>query len=208
MPAILRFKKELISQIAFDLVAEGGLDNLSTSTVSQKLQSSVKPIYTHYSSMDNLKREVASRIVSRLNMYIYKDYGEEFILTNVAIGQALFAYQNKNLYLSLFAEENPLFTDILSDPIVKTFEYFKKDPALSNIPDDQIANMYMQMSNYMYGLNMAICNNWFDEKFFGLRAILGLIKQMVQVLYRGIIIEGITNTEVQFDPFIINFDKD
>jgi len=142
-----------------------------------------------------------------MKTYIFFDYGEEFKLLNVAIGQTLFAYDNKKLYLALFGEQNPLFSDILGDVVIETFNYFKDDQLLDEMSYEGLLNLYQQISNFMYGLNMAICNGWFEPEKFGLKEILSFVKQMGEVIYKGIVVEKIPCTNYHMDTDNFSFDS-
>ena len=69
MPPKNKFKRENIESIAFNHVRKHGWEALSTRYIAQKLGSSTRPIYTHFSSMDELKSAVMKRVLD-----LYHDY--------------------------------------------------------------------------------------------------------------------------------------
>jgi len=204
----VKFTREDVIRAAFDLVNEGGLRNLTALKVAQRLKSSVKPIYIHHKSMDNLKRDVFNRINLLMKKYTYHDYGEKLIFTNIAIGQLIFVWNYRNLYSALFSEHDPKFRDIVESSGVDSFQLIIRDPILKDEPRSKINGLYVHISHYVFGLCMTISNGWYDDGFYTLYHLVRGMSKACKVIYHGIFKTDIMGTVPSFVPDEIKFDLD
>ena len=93
-----KITKEMIVEAAFELVRDGGMEQVLVKNIAEKLGCSVQPIYSYCSNMEGLKRDVTLRIAEFFQKYV-----------NEHVDKAdLFASTGK-LYLKLSREETNLF---------------------------------------------------------------------------------------------------
>jgi AcrR family transcriptional regulator len=202
----VKFTREDVVLAAFDLVKEGGLKNLTALKVAQRLKSSVKPIYTHHQSMDNLKRDVFNRIIALMRKYIQHDYQVSLVINNIAIGQLIFVWNFRNLYLALFSEQDEKFQDIIDAFTTASFESILADPILAKEPKGKIFGMYVHMSHYEYGLCMAIANRWYDHGDFSLDDLIRAVNKAANMIYQGVFDLEIMGAVPAIDPFKVKYD--
>ena len=55
MPAKPKFSREEVIKTAFAIVREAGIEKVSARTIANRLKSSPQPIYSHFSSMEELQ---------------------------------------------------------------------------------------------------------------------------------------------------------
>ena len=88
------------------IVTEQGLDALSIRKTAEKLGSSQAPVYSCFSSKDELEQTLRLEIKSMLmSNYTSKHYTESYAL-NMAIGFVLFARDYSQLFRSLFLKRS------------------------------------------------------------------------------------------------------
>ncbi len=105
MPPKFKFTKEEIINTAFDLARTKGWHNLTTRTLGQALNSSAKPIYSFFKSMDTLEEEVVKKSVHLLYEHMSrKRTGDPWI--DHGIGYVLFAREESNLFRGCNNEKN------------------------------------------------------------------------------------------------------
>jgi len=184
----VRFPKEEIIRVGKELIEEKGLEGFTALNIAKKLNSSVKPIYSHFESMDNLKGEVFKNTIEQMKEYFYKDYGEDLVILNIAIGQVLFAWDHMNLYLALYLHKDEKHLKILQDFTHDELDRIMKDKALEGVPQAPIVGLYLQMSTFMHGFITLLGMDWFPENFFNRESIVGAVTQAGNCLYQGIII--------------------
>jgi len=187
----IKFPKDDIIQAGLDLIESGGLENFTALNIAKKLGSSVKPIYLHWESMDELKGEIFKKIVARMKEYLYKDYGEDLEILNIAIGQILFAWDHMKLYLALYLQKDEKYLNIINEFGQETIERIMKDKALDGVPQGPIMGLYLQMSTYMHGFIVSLGMNWFPEGFFDRQQIVRAVTQAGNCFYQGTIINKV-----------------
>ena len=123
MPPKAKFKKEEIIAAALSIVREQGFDALTARALGTKLDSSARPIFTVFQSMEEVQTEVIATAREQYNSHIkealsqskdihrFKCVGEQYIK---------FAISEPKLFQLLFMKEQehmPNFTNIL--PIIE-----------------------------------------------------------------------------------------
>lgn len=193
------FKREDVVKAGLELVEEGGFENLSSSKVAKKLNSSVKPIYSNWRSMGNLKRDVTKVILEKGSKYILRDYGEEMRITNLCIGQVLFARDHKNLYRSVLIEKHDDIFDLILAESNKLYQICLEDKAFSEIPVNYRNSFYGQVTFYIAGVTSTICNDWMTDDWITTEALFGLVTQTINALYQGLVVQGIRGNRPKID---------
>ncbi len=151
----LTFPKDKVIAAALEITREQGLGSVSARTVSKILKSSVAPIYSCFKSTDEMKKAVLKMAHNILIEYSTKDYTDKIFL-NIGVGFVRFARDEKNLFRALFLEENN-FNDISMD----FFEFIKYrmslDTDFSDMPEEEVGKLFMDMWTYVNGLASMIC---------------------------------------------------
>lgn len=58
MPAKAKVTKEMIIDVAFEIARESGAENINARTVAERLHCSTQPVMYHFSTIDELKRQL------------------------------------------------------------------------------------------------------------------------------------------------------
>lgn len=167
MPPQVRFSREDILKAAFDLAIEGGISTITAQAMAGKLNSSVQPLYSNFSSVQELKQVLAENVCRLFREYVTKSYFSQPYI-DIWVGELLFAKHFKNLYTSFLIERNS-FEDSFLELNREEFEIFRTDAKLQGLTHDQLHALYRHMQIYNYGLCVMICNDyWIDQTNIGI----------------------------------------
>ena len=98
MPPKVKFSKEKIATVAFEMVRKHGIDFLSARSLAAELGSSTAPIFTSFQSIEEVQRSVIDMAKELYNSYI-----------NQALSSELPFKESGMQYIRLAAEEPELF---------------------------------------------------------------------------------------------------
>ncbi len=102
MPPKVKFQKKEIVHAAFEIAREKGIDAVTAREVASKLGVSPRPIFTYYSSMDQLKHDVYLLAKQHYGEYIRKGLEERVPFLGVGKQYIRFAKEEPQLYRMLF----------------------------------------------------------------------------------------------------------
>lgn len=98
----IKFTKEEIIDAALSLVRKSGISSLTARELAAQLHVSPRPIFTHYSSMDELRHDVYEKAKEVYRVYI--EHGLNTQVPFLGVGQQYirFAKEEPELYRLLF----------------------------------------------------------------------------------------------------------
>ena len=102
MPPKVKFQKEEIVKAALDTVREKGADALTAREVAGRLGVSTRPIFTHYDTMEQLRRDVYERAMDEYREYIGRGLAGPIPFLGVGQQYIRFAQEQPELYKLLF----------------------------------------------------------------------------------------------------------
>ncbi len=105
MPPKVRFTKEKVIQAAFDVVREFGPQSFTVRMVSQKMGASSQPIFTHFTSMDDLMAAVMEEARKFYNVYAERGLASETPFKMFTMEYICFAVEEPNLFSLLFMQK-------------------------------------------------------------------------------------------------------
>lgn len=106
MPPKPKFTREEVIEAALDITAEKGIEALTSRELGAALNSSARPIFTVFRSMDELYAEVRTAAMKRFDEYAGKAVGLTPLFKQVGLQMVLFASQQPKLFRLLFMSEN------------------------------------------------------------------------------------------------------
>ncbi len=155
MPPKKKFTKEDILRAAFNIVKKHGLDKLTARYVAVKLKSSQVPVYSNFSSMTALRKEVLKMAKDLMFEYSTKPYTDRTFL-NIGTGIVLFARDNKNLFRALFLEK-AVMKEIVDDYLNSIKVEMKKDLRFKDMTGDERNGLLIKMWIFTHGLASLVC---------------------------------------------------
>ncbi|MDE7405364.1 MAG: TetR/AcrR family transcriptional regulator [Clostridiales bacterium] len=159
MPPKSKFSKEEIVSVALSEVEKNGFDALTARTLALALGSSPRPIFTVFSSMDEVCAAVVDSANALYNKYV--DAGLKDAVPFRGVGEAYlrFAHEHPKLFMLLFMREQPEQLDErgVLDAIDQNAEKILQSVIDSyGLERKQAERLYMHLWVYTHGIAAAI----------------------------------------------------
>jgi AcrR family transcriptional regulator len=163
MPPKQTITKEMICDTAFEIVRKNGISALSARNIAKALNCSTQPIYSCFKTMKSLEAEViryASAFV--MEKYLMNKTEQVSNFKSIGLGYISMARKEKHLFDLLYVSGKvpldferhifPIDTDLLLDVM-------KKDPYLSDLPEEDLLDLLCHMWIYTHGLTVLTSAN-------------------------------------------------
>lgn len=154
--------KDQLLEVAFELVKDEGIENLTARKLAAKAGCSTQPIFRIYKNMDEVAEEVFEKAMKYYNDY-YRNYKKVCGVPFVDLGIAFiaFAQNNKNMYKLLFLSEQR-FGHGLYEILNGEYQFVGHDiNKARNLGCSNPENLFMEIWIYMYGAaNMALIGEY------------------------------------------------
>lgn len=105
MPPKAKFSEEQIIETAFEIVKNYGMATLTARSLAEKLNSSPRPIFTVFSSMEEVQNEVIYKAKTLYKSYVDAGLSEEKAFRGVGKAYIRFAVEEEKLFKILFMQE-------------------------------------------------------------------------------------------------------
>ena len=181
MPPKVMFTRDDVIRAAFEVVKKNGFRDFTARRIAAELKSSTAPVYSSFSSMDELKNELLSRAEKLVLEYTMRPYTKSVFL-NMGTGLVLFAQENRELFRSLLMESND--SRVLLNEFLKTIlDELKKDELLSLLPEKDRKEVMNRMALFAYGHAALICVGIIDpiDKNTAIRTMYEMGKDVIEV---------------------------
>ena len=163
MPKKPIFTKEQVYKKAFEMFKSEGIEVISARNLAKSLGASPAPIYSFYSSIDNLKNELLNDAKNLFLEYV-KNERTDLIYLNIGMGICIFAREEKELFRAIFLKESlgkrneviREFRDLIKAEMMK-------DRRFDDLDEDFKADLYLDCWTYAHGLATLIATNYFES---------------------------------------------
>lgn len=107
MPPKSKYTREEVAAIAFNLIKEKGVSALTAREVAKRLGTTVSPIFTIFTNMEELKWAARELAMKEFESYVgdYQEYSPAF--KHVGMKMVSYAIHEPELYKLLFMQEHP-----------------------------------------------------------------------------------------------------
>ena len=159
MPPKPKFTKEEIVTAALELVSEKGIEALTARELGARLGSSARPIFTVFSSMEEVQEEVRAAALKRFESYAEKAMHYTPVFKQVGMQMILFAMEEPKLYQLVYMSENAGATDFegitqqLGDVAQLCVDVIQRDYGLSA---EDAKTLFEHVWIYTFGIG-ALC---------------------------------------------------
>lgn len=163
MPKKPIFTKKQVYMKAFELFKTDGIEGISARNLAKSLNSSPAPIYSFYSSIDDLKNELLENAKQLFLEYISQT-PTDLIFLNIGMGICIFAREEKELFQAIFLRESygkrneviRKFRDIIKDEM-------SKDSRFDGLDEDFKTKLYLDAWTFAHGFATLIATNYYEE---------------------------------------------
>lgn len=102
MPPKSKYTKEQVINLALNIVSTKGIDYLTAKELSHALKMSTSPIFTLFTSMQDLVNDVKEEAMKRFEKYVNVVSNDKPLFKNIGMQTLLFAKKEPHLYQFLF----------------------------------------------------------------------------------------------------------
>lgn len=160
MPKKVIFSKEIVFNKAFEMFEKQGLDVITARNLGKELKASPAPIYSNYSSIDELKEELITVAKNRFMEYIKRPFTDLKYL-NIGMGICVFARENKELFRSIFLREQS-FTDIIRRFRDSVKTEIEKDERFTGLPVEFKDELLLDCWIFAHGYSTLIATGFVE----------------------------------------------
>ena len=158
MPPKMVFNRSRIIDSSLRIVKEKGMKQLSAREVAKELVSSTRPVYEHFVSMDELKKEVLQEMVDLLYDYVTRQYTKNAFL-NTGVGYALYARDHREFFKAIFLEGNDASV-IIDEMLKKLDEEIVKVPELRKLSHAERKDLLKKGWIYTHGFAVMVFSGY------------------------------------------------
>lgn len=126
MPPLIKFTKEDIIDISYEIVKKEGFESINARRIANELNSSVQPIFHNFSNMEELKKAVYEKIYNTYMNYMKVDEKDVRAYKKMGLSYIKFARDYPEFFKIIFMQkttlsaENFVMADNVGDNIIKT----------------------------------------------------------------------------------------
>lgn len=168
MPPKTKITKDMILDAAFHIARTEGADKITARSISQQLQCSTQPVLYHFSSIEEIKKEVykmADEYHSSYLMNMSDDYEDPML--SIGINYIRFAIEERNLFRFLFQSNEFSGSSLLdltdSEDFVPVFSILQEEEKITLA---QAKEIFRTLFVFIHGYASLYANNTmvYDEK--------------------------------------------
>ena len=161
MPPKKNYSKKDILNAGMEIVREAGFSFISARNIAKKISSSQIPIYSNYSSIDEVKIEVRNSFRDLMYKFMENDYTENKVL-NAAIGVCIFAREEKDAFEELFFTDENIKENI-KEFVGEVYKKFEKEDRFKRVTPEALNELLIDMWIYTHGLAVIINRNLIEN---------------------------------------------
>ena len=179
MPPKIRIAKQDIINTSLSIIRESGVNALNARSLATYMGCSTQPIFSNYSSMDELKQDVIQTAYTIYQNYVNKEIQTEHYPQYKATGMAYirFAEEERELFKLLFMRDRSEEITTQWDPITEqVFTVIQKSIGLSY---EEAQKFHLKMWIYVHGIATMLATSYLSLDF-------DTISSLITNMYEGL----------------------
>ncbi|MEJ2041372.1 MAG: TetR family transcriptional regulator [Desulfosarcinaceae bacterium] len=162
MPPKQRFSPQDVIEAAFQVVRRQGWEKFSARTIANELNSSTRPIYEYFNSMENIEAEVVKKALAYFVEFLSHDRtGDKWL--DQALGYVLFAAEEKHLFRCINDEKHtPFQKQFAKKHWAALGEELSMDERFKDMPGKNMHAVRVARWIFIHGLSCLISNGWLN----------------------------------------------
>ena len=180
MPPKIKVTKENIIETAFEIVRENGASSLNARNLASKLKCSTQPIFSNFSSMEEVKTAVIEKALNLYNEFTKQELEKKIYPPYKASGMAYirFAKEEKELFKFLYMRDRT--NEKISNDSNEIKDILEIIMASLNLSREKAEFFHLEMWSFVHGIASMLATNY-------LSLDMELISNMVTDIYQGLI---------------------
>lgn len=159
MPRPVRIKKEDVLNVAYDIVREKGIQFVNARAIAEKLNSSVQPIFSQFTNMDELKKELTEKILETYREYIKSNTDCKNAYGQMGKNYIRFAKEEPKLFNMLFMNQTDLTPDNFACHDSSFAEISKSAKESTKLSDEEVKQFHLKMWIFVHGIATLVAND-------------------------------------------------
>ena len=154
MPPQAKFTREEIIQAAFEITRSEGLDKVTARELGKRLQSSARPIFTVFESMDEVRAESVKCAKKLYGQYVAEGLRQELAFRGVGMAYIRFAIEEGKLFQLLFmsSELEKIGVENILPQIDASYEEILQSVQKYGLSREEADMIYQHMWTYTHGI--------------------------------------------------------
>lgn len=184
MPPKIKITKETLLQCAFRIAEEEGIAAVTSRSVANRAGCSVQPVFSHFPTMEALRKETFDYACERFMEEVLAREGEPDFLPSVTRWTVDLARNRPNLYRLLYLSGG-LYGKSMAEVMIRyesNGKMIQKMTALYGLDPEQCADILLRSCLFLVGICTMICENRLP---FSDEAVAELMKRTVAEMVRG-----------------------
>jgi len=154
------FLKEEILKSSFEFAKKNGLECMTARRISKHMNASTIIIYSNFSDLETLKKEMVTKSFELLKQYVQEPYTERELF-NLGIGFVFFAREYPNLFNDLFVYKTR-YKELFEELHVEFVKRFKKDKTFETLTEKKLKEVGEILRIIHFGLASLISVGQFE----------------------------------------------
>jgi AcrR family transcriptional regulator len=163
MPPKQRFSPQDVIEAAYSVVRRQGWERFSARTIADELNSSTRPIYDYFYSMENIEAEVVKKALAYFVEYLSRERtGDKWL--DQALGYVLFANEEKHLFRCINDEKHtPFQKQFAKRHWVELGKKLSSDERFKDMSDETKHKIRVTRWMLVHGLACLVSSGWFNS---------------------------------------------
>ena len=160
----VKFTKEQIIDVAFEIAKVEGIDAITIRRIAKNMGSSVAPIYVNFKDIEELKKDVVKKVYGISNeLLMEQNSGNPF--QDIGLASLKFAKEYSALFRDLVMKKNDYMEDYDDEVGSALIAEMKKDEELADFSDEELMNILFKMRVFQMGLSVMVANGLLPDEF-------------------------------------------
>jgi AcrR family transcriptional regulator len=160
----VKFTREQIIDAAFEIAKAEGIDSITMRKISEKMGSSVAPIYVNFKNVDELNEALLERIISiGRKLIMEENTGNPF--RDIGVASLRFAIEYSEIFKDLVVKSGKYMQGYDEKMVPILIEEMKKDPELNMFTVDELKTILLKMRIFQIGLSIMAANGLLPKGF-------------------------------------------
>lgn len=154
LPPKLIFKKEDVLNVAYEIVRKEGFANLNARRIASEMNSSVHPIFRHFSDMEDLKKAVYEKIFEKYHEYMFSGENKPRPYKEMGMSYIRFAKDYPEFFKIIFMNHGKIVPENLFTSDKKLYESILKNVGeVTEISEeDGVRNFHLKIWIFTHGI--------------------------------------------------------
>ena len=154
MPTQIKISKDMILNVAFEIVRENGMEKLNNREIAKRLKCSIRPIYYQFKNVEEMQEELYKKIEKFFYQFLLDNMIDDIPkYKQVGINYIKFAKQENNFFKILFMSKIGLSPDAFVSKAGEDYKEIEKLVKIStNLNEKDIKGFHTKMWFYCHGI--------------------------------------------------------